>query len=84
MFDQLKKMAELKKLQDEIKKETMTVEKRGVSVTMNGAFEVTELKLNPELSIDDQQQTLKQALNEVRENLQKVLAKKMMGAGLGF
>jgi DNA-binding protein YbaB len=84
MFEQFKKMAELKKLQDEIKRETLTVEKRGVSVTMNGAFEVTELKLNPELSIEDQQQALKQALNEVRESLQKVLAKKMMGAGLGF
>lgn len=84
MFEQFKKIAELKKLQDEIKKEAMTVEKRGVVVTMNGAFEVIDLKLNPELSIEDQQKVLKDCLNEVRENLQKKLAQKMMGAGLGF
>jgi DNA-binding protein YbaB len=84
MFDQIKKIAELKKMQDSFKKERMTVEKRGVSVTMNGNFEVEEIKLNSELSLEDQQSALKEALNEARENIQKTLAKTLMDSGLSF
>ena len=84
MFDKLKQLAQLKKMQDEFKREKMTVEKQGVSVTMNGSFEVLELKLNPELSIEDQQRALKDALNEARESIQKNLAQKMMGMNLPF
>lgn len=84
MFDNLKKLAELKNMQDSFKKERLTVEKRGVSVTLNGNFEVEELKLNPELSTEDQQDVLKQCLNEARENIQKTLAQKMMSSGFGM
>ena len=51
---------------------------------MNGNFEVEEIKLNPELSLEEQQETLKSCLNEAREDIQKKLAKSLMGAGLGF
>jgi len=84
MFDKIKQIHQLKKLQDEFKKEKLTVEKNGVSVTMNGNFEVEEIKLNPALGLEDQQSALKQALNEVRESIQKTLAQKMMSSGIGF
>jgi DNA-binding protein YbaB len=84
IFDNIKKIAELKKLQDGFKKEKITIEKRGISVVMNGNFEVEEIKLNSELSLEDQQETLKQCLNEARENIQKTLAKVMMSSGIGF
>ena len=84
MFDKLKQLHQLKKMQDEFKKERLTVEKRGVLVTLNGNFEVEEVKLNPELTIDDQQGAVKDALNEARENIQKTLAQKMMASGIGF
>ena len=84
MLDQFKKIAELKKLQDSFKKEMMTVEKRGVVVTMNGSLEIEDIKLNPELSIEDQQTALKQCLNEAKSDMQKKLAKIMMGSGLSF
>jgi DNA-binding protein YbaB len=84
VFDQLKKIAELKKLQDSFKKEMMTVEKRGVTVTMNGSLEIEDIKLNPELNINDQQTVLKQCLNEAKGDIQKKLAKIMMGSGLSF
>ena len=61
MFEQFKKLTELKKMQDEFKKEKVTVENRGVSVTMNGNFEVEEIKLSAELSLEDQQKILKQS-----------------------
>ena len=84
MLDQFKKMAELKKLQDSFKKERITIEKRGVSVEMNGNFEVENIKLNPELGLEDQQETLKKCLNEAREDIQKRLAKSLMASGLRF
>jgi DNA-binding protein YbaB len=84
MFDQIKKIAELKKIQDSFKKERTTVEKRGISVTINGNFEVEEIKLNSDLSLDEQQDVLKQCLNEARETIQKTLAKIMMSSGIGF
>ena len=84
VFDQIKKIAELKKLQDSFKKERVIMEKRGVSVTMNGSFEIEEIKLNPELSFEEQQSVLKQCLNEAREDVQKKMAKIMMASGIGF
>jgi DNA-binding protein YbaB len=84
MFDNLKKIAELKKMQDSFKKERLTVEKRGVEVTINGNMEIEEVKLNPELSLEEQQSTVKQCFNEAKESIQKTLAKTLMGAGLGF
>ncbi len=84
MFDQFKKLQELKKMQDEFKKEKLTVEKRGVSVTMNGNFDVEEIKLNSELGTDEQQNLLKQCLHEAKESIQKKLAGKLMGSGIGF
>ena len=82
MFDKLKQLNELRKLQSDFKKERITVEKRGVTVTLNGNFEVEDIKLNPELAVQDQQIALKEALNEARESIQKSLAQKMMGMGL--
>jgi DNA-binding protein YbaB len=84
VFDQIKKIAELKKLQDSFKKEKETVEREGVLIEMNGNFEVENIKLNPELSTEKQQEVLKRCLNEARENIQKRLAKMMMSSGIGF
>ncbi|MDO8530526.1 MAG: YbaB/EbfC family nucleoid-associated protein [bacterium] len=84
MFDKIKQIHQLKKLQDDFKKERLVVEKNGVFVTMNGSFEVEEIKLNSALGIEDQQNALKQALNEARESIQKTLAQKMMASGMGF
>ena len=84
MFDKLKQLHELKKMQDEFKKEKLTVEKRGVVVVINGNFGVEEINLSKDLSIEDQQIALKEALNEARESIQKKLTQKMMGSGMGF
>ncbi len=84
VFDQFKKMAELKKLQDNFKKEREVVERDGISVEINGNFEIENIKLNPELSLDKQQEVLKRCLNEARETIQKRLAKMMMASGIGF
>lgn len=84
VFDQFKKIQELKKMQEEFKNEKMTVEKKGVLVTINGNFEVENIKLSAELEKEDQQEVLKQCLNEAREKIQKTLAQKMLSSGLSF
>ena len=84
VFDQFKKIAELKKLQDSFKKEKEIIERDGISVEMNGNFEVEDIRLNPELSSEKQQEILKKCLNEARESIQKKLAKVMMGSGISF
>lgn len=84
MLDQLKKIAELKRMQDAFKKERTTIEKQGVCVTINGNMEIEEIKLNPELSIEDQQKILKNCFNEAKDSMQKTLAKMMMASGIGF
>lgn len=84
MLDQIKKIAELKKLQDSFKKEKEVVEKEGVSVEMNGNFEVENIIINPDLDKNRQEEILKSCLNEARETIQKRLAKMMMNSGIGF
>jgi DNA-binding protein YbaB len=84
MLDQLKKIAELKKLQDSFKREKTIVEREGILVEMNGNFEVENIKLNSELSSDKQQEILKKCLNDAREDIQKRMAKIMMNSGISF
>ncbi|MDO8486588.1 MAG: YbaB/EbfC family nucleoid-associated protein [Candidatus Staskawiczbacteria bacterium] len=84
MFENLKNLQKLKQMQDDFKKEKLTIEKRGVTVVMNGNFEVEEIKLNSELSLQDQQDVLKEALNEARENIQKKLAQNLMSSGFNL
>lgn len=84
MFDNIKKLHELKKMQDSFKKERLTFEDRGVSVTMNGNFEVEEIILSPDLNLQEQQEVLKKCLNKAREDIQKTLAQKMMSSGFAL
>ena len=84
MLDQLKKIAELKKLQDNLKKEKVIVERDGISIEMNGNFEVESIKLNPELDVEKQQDVLKKCLNEAKEDIQKKMAKSFMSSGISF
>ena len=84
MFENLKNLHKLKQMQDDFKKEKITVQDRGVLVTINGNFEVEEIKLNAELSLQIQQEALKYCLNKAREDIQKTLAQKMMSSGMGL
>jgi DNA-binding protein YbaB len=84
MFDQIKKLAELKKIQDSFKKELVVVEKNGVKVVMNGNFEVEEISLNAELGKEVQERVLVSCLNEAKDNIQKTLAKNLMSSGFSL
>jgi DNA-binding protein YbaB len=79
MFDKLKQLKELKGLQDEMKRQSYDIEKNGVRLAMNGAMELMEVQLNPELSIEDQARALKDAHNELLRKVQMAMAQKFQG-----
>ena len=69
-------------MQDSFKAECETVEKKGISVTVNGNMEVENITLNPALDAHEAEEVLKHCINEATKNIQKRLAKVMM-AGMG-
>ena len=77
MFEKLKQLKELKSLQDKLVEEKAEVEKSGVRVVVNGKMEVEEIKLNSELSREEQEKITKECLNEAIKKVQIVAAKKM-------
>ena len=83
MFDDIKKVQELKRLQDSFKQERETAQKKGISVTVNGAMEMERITLNPALDQREAEVVLAQCINEANKNIQKRLAKMMLGSGLG-
>lgn len=70
-------------MQDSFKAERETVQKKGITVTINGNMEVERIILNPALEVRDAEEALRQCINEANKNIQKRLAKIMMGSGLG-
>ncbi len=83
MFDQLKKIQELKKLQVSMKQERETVQKKGITVTVNGTLEIERISLNPALEQSEAEVALAQCINEAQKNIQKRLAKDMLASGFG-
>ena len=79
MFDKLKQLKELKSLQDDLKKESYDIEKNGTRLVMNGGMELVEVHLNPDLSQQEQEQTIMQAYNELIRKVQMAMAQKFRG-----
>lgn len=80
MFDKLKQLNELRKLQKQIKEQRVEVEKNGVRVVMRGDFEVEQIRLNPNLDLRAQEKALMAALNDARSQMQQILAKNFAGS----
>lgn len=76
MFDKLKQIQELRKIQSAAKEEKTEVEKNGVRVILNGNFEIEKITLNPELVKEVQEKVLEECLNEAIKKIQLSLAKK--------
>ncbi len=87
MFNKLKQFKDLrsqaKNLQSNLKEETITEEKNGVKITLDGNLEVKEITINPELKKEDLEKNLKNCINDSIKKTQKIMAKKMQEMG-GF
>ena len=85
MFNKLKQVKELrqqaKSLQNVLSQESTTVEKGGVSVTMNGNLELTAIKINPDLALGSAEGMLIEAINEATKKTQRLMADKMQEMG---
>ena len=87
MFSKLKQFRDLrsqaKTMQDALAQETITEEKNGIKVVLNGNMEVIDLTINEGLSKGSQEEALKSCFNNAVKRAQKVMAKKLQDMG-GF
>ena len=75
MFDDIKKIQELKRMQDSMKLEKETAQKRGITVTVNGNMEIENITLNPALEQRETETALKECINDAMKAIQKRMAK---------
>ena len=85
MFNKLKQFKDLrnqaKTLQNALSGESVTVDKKGVKLTMNGNMEVTELKITEELSNEDLEKVMTDLINDAIKKTQKLMAQKIQSMG---
>jgi len=87
MFSKLKQFKDLrsqaKTMQDALAQETVTEEKNGVKIVLNGNMEVLSLSLNESLNKSAQEEAVKNCVNEAIKRAQRLMAKKLQDMG-GF
>lgn len=87
MFSKLKQIKDLrdqaKKMQSVLGQESVTEEKNGVKITLNGNMEITQVEINDALSKESLQSAIKDCTNNAIKRTQKLMAKKMQEMG-GF
>lgn len=85
MFNKLKQYQDLKNqakmLQNMMSQQSITIDKNGVNLTINGNFEITNLTISSELSKEKLEQILKENFNDATKKIQRVVAEKMQGMG---
>ncbi len=77
MLDQMRQAKQMYKLQKELQKETIEVEENGVTITMNGVMEIEVVKLNEELSKEQQEKAVKDCFNLAMQKVRTLAAQKM-------
>jgi DNA-binding protein YbaB len=79
MLDKLKKIKELKDLQKSLAQEKTTVERDGVTITLNGKLEVEDVSISSEANTDNLERIIKDLFNEAVRKVQMAMAQKMQG-----
>jgi len=77
MFDKLKQLKDLKAMQSQLEKEEVDFEKNGVRVVIDGKMQIKEITLNEELNKEEQEETIKDCINEAMKKMQMIAAQKM-------
>jgi DNA-binding protein YbaB len=87
MFNKLKQFKDLrnqaKTMQNALSQESVTLDKNGVTLTINGNLEITNLSINSELPKDKLESIMKELFNDGVKKVQKIMARKMQEMG-GF
>ena len=79
MFDKIKKMKQIKDLQNSLKKEKVEKESNGIKVVINGQLQIQNIRLNSDLEPKKQEEELKNLINSAMQEMQMKAAKKMQG-----
>lgn len=74
MFDRLKQLNELRKAKDELAREVIEVEHRGITVRMAADFSLRDIKIDGQAN-----DRIKEAMNRALREVQKIAAKEMKG-----
>lgn len=87
MFNKLRHLKDLrsqaKQMQNALAQESVTVEKKGIKIIMDGNLEITTININSDLSKDSLETALKDATNDAIKKTQRLMAQKMQEMG-GF
>lgn len=85
MFSKLKQFQDLrsqaKTMQNALAQETVTEEKNGVKIVLNGNMEVMSITLNESLSTSAQAEAIKSCFNDALKRAQRLMAKKLQDMG---
>ena len=87
MFNKLKHLKELrnqaKQMQNALANEFVTVEKKGITIEMNGNMEITKISITEDLTKENIENIMKDNINDAIKQTQRLMAKKMQEMG-GF
>jgi DNA-binding protein YbaB len=85
MFEKLKQIKDLrsqaKTMQNALSTESVTVEKSGVKVVINGNLEITTFTITDNLTPSQASNIGKEVLNDAIKKVQKIIAQKMQAMG---
>jgi len=83
MFGNIKDLVQMqsraKEIQKRLSEETVTAEKNGIKITMNGNQEVLSVEITSELNKENLESNLRDAFNDAVKKVQMLMAKEMMG-----
>lgn len=81
MWDKIKQISQMQGIKKEIEREVIIKENKGVRVKINGALEILEIFIDPNISIDNEKISylIKDLLNKAIKEVNRLTAKKMMG-----
>jgi DNA-binding protein YbaB len=85
MFNKLKHLKDLrsqaKVMQNALAQETITVEKAGITIAMNGNMEIIKITINESMAKESLEGMLADCLNEAIKKTQRLMAQKMQEMG---
>jgi DNA-binding protein YbaB len=85
MFNKLKQYKDLrsqaKSIQETLANETVTTEKGGVKVVMDGNMKVVSLKIGEDVAKESLESTITDCINDAIKKTQKLMAQKMQEMG---
>lgn len=81
MFDKFRQATKMKEIKNSLSQEKEEFEKNGVKVVVTGEMLVESIEISPEVSLEDAQKLVKEAVNQAFKRVQQKAAKKIQQMG---